>query len=160
MVPVENLRRIYLLENLTDEMLEKIQPLAEIREYQNLEVIFREGEKAIYFNMLFQGKVLLEVQASESLMISLGAVKPGFSFGWSALLTDHSYTAHAICREPSEVIMIPGKKLLALMDEDHHMGYRIMEGVVHILKRRLERRTNQFLKTLRQHPDIKEPFWE
>jgi hypothetical protein len=40
------------------------------------------------------------------------------------------------------------------------MGYRIMEGVVHILKRRLERRTNQFLKTLRQHPDIKEPFWE
>jgi len=160
MVPVENLRRIYLLENLTDDMLEEIQPFAEMRDYQNLEVIFREGEKAFYLYMLLQGKVLLEVQASESLLISLGSVKSGFSFGWSALLPDSSYTAHAICSEPSDVIMIPGEKILALMDEDHHMGYRIMEGVVRILKKRLERRTDQFLKTLRNHPDIREPFWE
>jgi len=160
MVPVEKLRKIYLLENLTDEMLDKLRPLAEIREYQNMEVVFRERDKAIYLYMLFQGKILLEVQASETLLIALGAVKPGFSFGWSALLSDAHYTAHAICSEPSDVIMIPGKKFLALMEEDHHMGYRIMEGVVHILKRRLERRTDQFLKTLRHDPDIREPFWE
>ncbi|MGD8387886.1 MAG: cyclic nucleotide-binding domain-containing protein [Desulfobacteraceae bacterium] len=160
MVSLDCLRTIYLLQDLADEMLEKIQPLVEERDYQTREVIFREGEKAIFFYMLCQGKILLEVQASESIMISLGSVKPGFSFGWSALLSEASYTAYAICTEPSDVLMIRGDKLLALMDEDHDLGYMLMEGVVRILKRRLERRTNQFLKTLRQHPDIREPFWE
>jgi CRP-like cAMP-binding protein len=160
MVSLERLRGVYLLQDLTDSMLEKIQPLAEERDYQNREVIFREGEKALFFYMLYRGKVLLEVEASESIMISLGSVKPGFSFGWSALLPDSNYTAYAICTEPSDVIMTRGDKLLALMDQDHHLGYLVMRGVVRILKRRLERRTNQFLKTLRQHPDIREPFWE
>ena len=160
MVSLERLRSIYLLQGLKDSMLEKIQPLTEERDYQNREVIFREGDKALFFYMLHQGKILLEVEASETIMISLGSIKPGFSFGWSALLSDSLYTAYAICTEPSDVIMIRGDKFLALMDEDHHLGYLVMEGVVRILKRRLERRTNQFLKTLRQHPDIREPFWE
>ncbi len=160
MVSLESLKKIYLLQGLTDTMLEKMQPFAEERDYQNREVIFREGDKALFFFMLHQGKLLLEVQASESIMISLGSIKPGFSFGWSALLPDSNYTAYAICTEPSDVLMIRGDKFLGLMDEDHHLGYRVMEGVVRILKRRLERRTNQFLKTLRHHPDIREPFWE
>ena len=34
------------------------------------------------------------------------------------------------------------------------MGYIIMEGVVKILKNRLERRTGQYLKVMSKHPDI------
>ena len=160
MVSPEELEKIYLLRDLTPEMLEEIQPLVEMRDYQNREVIFREGDKALYLYMLLRGKVLLEVPASDSILISLGAIKPGFSFGWSSLLPESTYTAHAVCTEASDVLMVPGNRLLDLMEKDHHLGFRIMEGVVHILKRRLERRTEQFLKTLRQHPDIKEPFWE
>jgi CRP-like cAMP-binding protein len=141
-------------------MLEAVQPLVELRDFQNREVIFREGDKALYFCMLLRGGVLLEVQASQSIMISLGAIKPGVSFGWSSLVPDSRYTSHAVCTEASDVLMIPGGKLLALMEADSGLGFRIMEGVVRILKRRLERRTEQFLKTLRNHPDIKEPFWE
>jgi CRP-like cAMP-binding protein len=160
MVSLEALRKIYLLRDLTPEMIDWIRPMVEMRDYQNREVIFREGDKALYLYMLLRGKVLLEVQASPSILISLGAIKPGFSFGWSSLLPDSVYTTHAVCAEASDVLMIPGRKLMELMEKNHSMGFRIMEGVVHILKRRLERRTEQFLKTLRQHPDIKEPFWE
>ncbi len=161
MVSLEELHKINLFRNLDAGRLETVRPFVELRDFQNREVIFREGDKALYFYMLLRGGVLLEVQASPSILISLGAIKPGFSFGWSALLPDGSnYTSHAVCTEASDVLMIPGGKLISLMEADHSLGFRIMEGVVQILKRRLERRTEQFLKTLRNHPDIKEPFWE
>ena len=76
------------------------------------------------FYMLKEGKVLLEVDASESISISLGAMKTGFSFGWSSLFPGSTYTATAVCVEPTEVIAIPGKDLVRLMDEDHHNGLR------------------------------------
>ncbi|MCF8061936.1 MAG: cyclic nucleotide-binding domain-containing protein [Deltaproteobacteria bacterium] len=161
MVSLEELNKIYLLQNLETGMLEDIRPFVELRDFQNREVIFREGDKARYFYMLLRGGVLLEVQASPSILISLGSIKPGFSFGWSALLPEESfYTSYAVCTEASDVLMIQADKLLSLMEKNHSLGFRIMEGVVRILKRRLERRTEQFLKTLRNHPDIKEPFWE
>jgi CRP/FNR family cyclic AMP-dependent transcriptional regulator len=160
MVSLEELKKIYLLANLSNAMVEKLRPITGVRTYEDREIIFREGQKADDFYMLLSGKVLLEVEASETIMIALGSIKPGYSFGWSALLPESSYTAFAMCAEPSEVVVVPGEGFLALLDEDHHMGYRIMEGVVRILKKRLERRTSQFLKTLRKHPDIREPFWK
>lgn len=160
MIPLEELKKIYLLGRLTDPMLEKVRPILEIQRFEDRQVIFREGDTAKDFYMLLSGKVLLEVQASEAMMIALGSIKPGYSFGWSALLPGSSYTAYAISAESSEVIVTPGKEFLRLLNEDHTMGYLVMEGVVRILKRRLERRTDQFLKTLRQHPDIRKPFWK
>ena len=121
-------------------------------------IIYEERQKADDFYMLLKGKVLLEVEAAEAINISLGSIKPGYSFGWSALLPASSHTSYAICVEPCEVITIPGDKLLNAFENDHTMGYRVMEGVVSILKRRLERRTDQFLKTLRTHPDIEKLF--
>ena len=159
MVSTDELNKIYLLGNLTDEMLQRLQSIGEIRKFEDRDVIFKEGQDADTFYMLLMGKVLLEVEVSETMMISLGSIKPGYSFGWSALLPGSAYTSYAMCVEPTEVIAVPGDKFLRILDEDHSMGYRIMEGVVRILKRRLERRTTQFLKTLREHPDIKKPFW-
>ena len=86
--------------------------------------------------------------------ISLGSIKSGYSFGWSALLPGSSHTSYAICTEPCEVLTMPGTKFLNLLNSDHTMGYRVMEGVVRILKNRLERRTGQFLKVMSKHPDI------
>jgi len=158
-VSTEDIKTIYLLQRLTDPLLEKVRPMIESKFYEDRDVIFREGEKAERFFMLLKGKILLEVQASEAMMIVLGAIKPGYSFGWSGLIPGESYTTYAIAAEPSEVLILEGEKFLALMEEDHTIGYRIMQGVVNILKRRLERRTDQFLRTLRRHPDIQNPFW-
>jgi CRP/FNR family cyclic AMP-dependent transcriptional regulator len=159
MVPLEDLKTIYLMQRLTDPLLEKVRPMVESRFYEDRDVIFREGEKAQGFFMLLKGKILLEVQASEAMMIVLGAIKPGYSFGWSGLIPGEAYTTYAIAAEPSEVLVMEGGRFLGLMEEDHAIGFRIMQGVVNILKKRLERRTDQFLRTLRRHPDIQNPFW-
>jgi CRP-like cAMP-binding protein len=154
MVSLEDLRKIFLLDNLTDSMLENMRPLTQLHLFGDGAILFDEGQKADLFYMLLKGKILLEVEATEAVTISLGAVKPGYSFGWSALFPGSSYTAYAISVEPCEVLSIPGDKFRDLLEQDHHIGYRFMEAVVRILKRRLERRTDQFLKVMSKHPDI------
>jgi len=44
------------------------------------------------------------------------------------------------------------------MDEDHDNGYDIMWKITAILRRRLGRRTGQFLRAIEQHPDIQKVF--
>ena len=154
MVSKEDLKDIYILENLTDEMLEKIQPLIKPLQFKEREVVFEEGEKAENFFILKRGKILLEVEISELIIISLGSIKSGYSFGWSALLSGPSYTSYAVCAEPCEVFAIPGQKFLGLLHDDDMMRSRVMEFAAKIVKNRLERRTEQFLRVMSKHPDI------
>lgn len=154
MVSIEDLKRISVLDNLTEPMLENMRPLAQLNIFGERHVIYEEGQKADSFYMLLKGKVILEVEASEVIMISLEAIKPGYSFGWSALLPGAKCNAYAICVEPCEVMAVPGGKFLELLDKDHTIGYKFMKRVASILKRREERRTGQLLKVMSKHPDI------
>ena len=158
MISFEDLKRIYLLENLNDSMLGKMLPFIQLHLFGERAVIFKEGQKAEDFYMLLKGKMLLEVEVSETINISVGSVKPGYSFGWSALFPGSSYTSYAVCVEPCEVFSIPGDRFLNLFEGDHTMGYRVMEGIVNIFKHRFERRTTQFLDAMRAHPDIQKLF--
>ena len=154
MVSMDDVKAIYLLEELADQLQEKICPMSEIRQYKEREVIFEEGDRAENFYMLKRGKILLEVEVAKQIIISLGSIKSGYSFGWSALIPGSTHTSYAVCSEPCEVLIIPGDKFLALLKEDNSSGYRFMNEVMKILKNRLDRRTGQFLKVMTKHPDI------
>jgi CRP/FNR family transcriptional regulator, cyclic AMP receptor protein len=158
MVSLNDLKKILLLSTLEEPLLEKLAPLAQLRIFGEKVVLFDEGKDADTFYMLLNGKVLLEKAASEKVKISLEAVKPGYCFGWSALVTDSSYTSYAICAEPCELITIQGIDLRKMMAEDLPLGRRIMEETLRITMIRLQKRTEQFLKTLRQHPDMERLF--
>lgn len=158
MISFDELRKILVLEHVSDSMLGKMVPLLQMHVFAERDVIFNQGDDADLFYMLKEGKVLLEVDASESISVSLGAMKTGFSLGWSALFPGSTYTSTAVCVEPTEVITIPGRDLVRLMDSDHDNGYGILWKIVAILRRRLGRRTGQFLRAIEQHPDIQKIF--
>jgi PAS domain S-box-containing protein len=158
MIAFDDLRKILLLENVSDSMLGKMVPLLQMRVFGERGIVFQQGDDADLFYMLKEGKVLLEVDASEEISVSIGAMKAGFSFGWSALFPGASYTSTAVCVEPTEVIAIPGRDLIRLMNEDHDNGYDILWKITAILRRRLGRRTGQFLRAIEQHPDIQKIF--
>ena len=154
MALTEDLRKVALFEDLTGQMLEQLVPMVEAKSYAEREIIFEAGDKADHFYALKRGKVLLEAELAPAFIISLGAIKPGYSFGWSALLPVASHTSYAVSAEPSEIFILPGDKLTALFDGDHTMGYLVMQKATTILENRLEHRTAQFLKVITRHPDI------
>jgi len=154
MVTKKDLKSIVILGFLTDEMIDTLVPITELFKFDEGEVVFREGDHADTFYMVWRGKILLEQRISEKITISMGAVKPGYAFGWSAILGGETYTSDAVCAEKSEVFAMNGIELTKLLDKDHSMGYRMTQRVLRIIKKRLEIRTEQFLRAIKDHPDI------
>lgn len=155
MVTKEELRRIVILSYLTDEMLDKLRPVVDVLRFDKEELVFKEGSPADRFYLLKRGKILLEQSISDSITLSLGSVKPGYSLGWSATLSDEHYTSNAICAEPCEVFSIQGEKLKKLLDEDHSMGYRLSQRFLRVIKKRHDIRTELLVKVIINHPDMK-----
>jgi len=156
MVVKDDLKQIVILGYLTDEMLAKLLPYVELQTFEEGHVIFREADLGVTFYMLKRGKVLLEQKISDKVRVSVGSIKPGYSFGWSAMLGgEELYTLEAICVEECEVFSISKEAIKRLLDDDHSMGYYLMQRIVAVVKKRLDRRTEQFLRVISVHPDIK-----
>jgi len=94
MVELEELKKIFILKRLTDPMLERIKPLVTVKRFRDRDVVFREGEEAMEFHMLYSGLILLEMPIGPVMDITLGTIKPGYSFGWSALMHHPPITPH------------------------------------------------------------------
>jgi CRP-like cAMP-binding protein len=159
MITKDELRRIVILGYLTDSMLEKLIPFVERAHFEGREYIFRQGDMAEKFYMLSRGKVLLEQRISDKMTVSIESVRPGYSFGWSGMMTGgiepySRYTSDAISTENSEVFVLRGEDLNNLLDEDHDMGYLIFQRLTRVIARRLRHRTEQFIRIIKQHPDI------
>ena len=70
------------------------------------------------------------------------------------------YRSNALCAEPCEVYAIRGEKLKAMLDNDPVMGYRLTQRLLRVIKNRYDRRTEQFVKIITSHPDLKDLFDE
>ena len=158
MVSLKELKQIVLMGYLTDAMLERLHPHIDNLNFAEGEVIFKEGDTADRFYMLKRGKVLLEKKMSEDITLFFGSVKEGYSFGWSAMLDGESYTSYAICAEPCEVFFIRRKIILDLMDKDHDLGYIFTQRLLRVMKARLDHRTDQFLRSIMNQPDLQNLF--
>lgn len=159
MIAKEELRRMVMMNILSDDMLEKVLPITERKHFDEGEAVFRGTDAAEYFYLLKSGKILLEQRLSDRMTVSIDSIKPGYSFGWSSLLSSELepysvYTSDAICVEPSEVFAINGEDLQRLMEEDHHMGYLLTRRLIRVIKQRLVHRTEQFIRLIKKHPDI------
>ena len=155
MLSYDDLGDIIILNHLTDEMLDAVIPHLDILQYEEEDVIFQEGDPAERMFFLKRGKILLEKRISDKISFAIGAVKPGFSFGWSAVIGEGmSYTSITVCAEPCQVYSIRAEKIRNLLKNDHEMAYIFYQRLLWIVKNRLDHRTSQFVTVLRNHPDI------
>jgi CRP-like cAMP-binding protein len=157
MVTLDELKKILLLQDFTDPMLKELQPLVKTRKFKEREIIFNEHDPAEHFLMLKTGKVVLEVEVSSRVMMSLGSVKTTHSFGWSALShSDRTHKSNALCTELSETFVVSGAEFMKILDRHPETGCRVMKKIYAITKRRLERRTFQLVNVIRNYPEMNE----
>ncbi len=156
MIRVEDLKQFVMLGYLTDDMLQCLVPITEMLLYDEHEMIFKQGETADRFFLLKKGKILLEQRITKTLTVSLSAIKPGFSFGWSAMLDKGVYSTDALCAEPCTVYSFRESKIKKAMENDHSLGFIISRRLLYVLKKRYDARTEQFVKTIKLHPDMRD----
>ncbi len=154
MIRKSDLKKNEFMCSLTDEMLEKLMPITAVLEVNSGEIIFDEGDPAADFYMVKSGKVLLEQKLSDEIMVTVSSIDPGEAFGLSVLLNREERSMSAICNESATIFVINRNSLLNIMGEDHSLGYLIMKQTATVLNRRWMLRTEQFLRSLSNHPDI------
>jgi CRP-like cAMP-binding protein len=158
MITKDDLKQIVMLTYLTEPMLDRLAQIVDVLKFDKDEFIFRINEPANRFYMLSYGKVLLEQRISDKVTAIVGSIKPGYSFGWSAMIEDGVYSADATSDEPSEVFSFKREKINKLFREDPEMGFIIHQRLLVIIQKRLDYRTEQFQQAIRQHPDMQKLF--
>jgi CRP-like cAMP-binding protein len=154
MVTREDLKKLVVLGHLNDTMLDQLIPITDVLMFNAEETIFSQGDPADRFYMVMQGTVLLEQHISETITVSMSAIKPGFSFGWSAMLDEGLFTTDAFCEEDSRLLSFRAVRIKELIKGDPVLGIIFYQGLLSIIKKRYDIRTEQFIKVIQNHPDI------
>ncbi len=158
MVTTEDLKKMVIMTHLKDDMLDRLIAITDVLTFNDQETIFRQGDIADRIYMVKRGKILLEQKMTDKITVSVGSVKPGFAFGWSTMIEEGYYTTNAVCAEPCEILSMRGDKIRTLCEEDPHMGFLLSRRLLVILKKRYDHRTEQFVKVIKHHPDMKDLF--
>jgi CRP-like cAMP-binding protein len=126
-----------LLSELDPRQLRKLLPLAEERQYEKDEIIFREGDKSAYLSLIVSGEVVLEKVAGDE-VVRIQTLRPGEAMGWSALTTDGHAQFRARALSPVEAIAFPSERLREACDRDPEMGYHLMKQLLQVVAQRLD----------------------
>ncbi|MBU1172006.1 MAG: cyclic nucleotide-binding domain-containing protein [Proteobacteria bacterium] len=156
MVSKEDFRNNNIFGNLTDDMLDKLLPLAEVLHMEARDFVFKEGDAVENLFTIKRGTVLIEQRISDKITVTAGTTTAGESFGFSSLFKEGTYSTNAVCADQCELIVINGEALMDLLKNDHSMGFYIMQNIAIVFGSRIQRRTEQFLRAMTSHPEIHE----
>ncbi|MDT8378441.1 MAG: Crp/Fnr family transcriptional regulator [Desulfotignum sp.] len=154
MVSIDQLKKIQFLQDLPDEILEKIHPHARQTVFEPDTILIRQNETQHLVHMLVSGKICLNARSDTGRVLTLDEIMPGQSFGLSAFFGKFPATFTAICTETCDVIVLSGDLMYKLFEVDYGIGYVMMRRVAQLFKGRMNRHTGQFLHSLSIHPAI------
>ena len=155
MIQTEQLKKILFFQDLSDEMLTAIGNIANIETYEEETELFKQNQKLSHFYMILSGKIFLNSRSPNGVSLTLDEVTQGRSFGLSAIMGEVESSFSAICAEKSEVIMINNEKMLELFKKNRELGYLITQRMVQLFQSRTKKHTQQFIKSIANHPQIK-----
>ena len=133
----DTLSEIQFLQGISTQFLEQIAAIAETRDFDEHDVVFREGQNANSLYLVAAGKVSLQVCRGPAGTKQIVTVGPGELLGWAALSDQRQFAATAIVLERTHVIRIDGPKLRAICDSNPRFGYEFMRRTMLALAKRL-----------------------
>lgn len=154
MVDIKELKKINFVKDLPEDVLEKICSVAQMETFDEETILIRQDQAQHLIFMLISGRIFLNCRAGSGQAYTLEELRPGQTFGVSALLDNSPATYTAICAEDATVITIASAQLLQLFKSDYAAGYEVMRKVVEKFKIRMNRHTELFVESLSAHPAI------
>lgn len=154
MTDIKDLKKINFVKDLPESILGKLAEIAQTETFDEEAVLIRQDQDQHLIHMLVSGRVFLNCRASGGRSLTLDELRPGQTFGVSALLENSPSTYTAICAEECDIITLASAQMLQLFEKDHTIGYTVMQRVVEKFKTRMNRHTEQFLLSLARHPSI------
>ncbi len=140
MIPNEILKMIQtyrVLRELEPDQLRKLLTIAEDRQFNAGEVIFREGDKSLFFYLIVSGEVDLE-DVSGSRPVGVQTLEAGDAMGWSSLTENSRTHFQSRALSPVSTIAFPGARIREACDRDPAMGYALTKRLLDLVTERLD----------------------
>ncbi|MFP4257774.1 MAG: Crp/Fnr family transcriptional regulator [Desulfovermiculus sp.] len=158
MVDKHELRRITLIQDMSDSHLELLGSTGKLKIFSDDTVLFYEGQVLDQCYMVLSGSIFLEVQPAPDVIITLESLGAGACFGLSSLVPGSESQSNAICAETCELACFSAQKLHELMDQHQGFGFVFLSRIVRTFRDRMEHRTQLFLRALQNHPEMQHLF--
>jgi CRP-like cAMP-binding protein len=142
------LKKLPLLEKLSEEQFNILHPLVEKVDCQAEEMIFTQGEEAQYLYLVVKGTVAIRFNPDDGETLTVARVREGEVFGWSSALGSHTYTSGAVCLENGELLRIEGNALKQLCEEYPETGILILDRLASVIAQRLQGTRDQVVAML------------
>jgi len=118
---------------------------AEVRTYEVGDMLVREGKLAEEFFLVFDGKIALEVGASEDPGITVETIGRGEILGWSWLVSPHRWRFDARATKPTKVVAINAATARYALAAHPAFGYQFLMKLLPVIADRLENTRVQLL---------------
>lgn len=136
-VLTRTLEKLQFLQDMLPDYLERIADIAHVHDFDEFDVVFREGDPADNIYLIVNGSVSLEVCSAGVGCRQILTIGPGELLGWSALLGQSCYTARARTPQAACLVEINVAQLLKRCDKDPKFGYELMRRTAIALAKRL-----------------------
>ena len=158
-VEVSELKSVSLLAGLSDEALQTLAEHSQVRHFEAMQTIFREGDDGNSLHVVRKG--LIKIVRANAPETTLTTLKDGAVFGELAVLDPAPRSASAIAIDRSETIELPSEALDQVFDSDPNAARHMLgamarsltlarEAVVHqnkALDEKVHQRTEQLRET-------------
>ncbi len=129
------LKRSDLFRQLSHDFVETVMGRSVKQKHEAGDILFREGDPALYFYVLIKGRIRLVIGDSGTVVHTVSHAEE--CFGWSALVDQKAYSASAECREPSELMRIEAEQFTRIIEDDPTNGLRFMKRLAGMIGNRL-----------------------
>jgi CRP-like cAMP-binding protein len=133
-----------VFKGLAPQYLELLAEVAMLKQFEQDELIFREGDPANRFYLILDGEVALESSA-EGGAVLLQTIGADDVLGWSWLFPPYYWHFDARATRVTKAIFFYGTWLRENCDRDHDFGYEMMRRIVPVIIQRLQAARRQII---------------
>lgn len=133
-VKIDRLKKVDILEGLAEEELQSIAQYFEEKNVNAGVTLCEEGTDADRLYVLEQGTVSISSKKGGQYAIDI----PGKTVGWSFLVPPFLYTASAVAKTPSRVLVIKSPDFYYVIHKEPKMGMKVVNNLAQVIASRLK----------------------
>ena len=126
------------LAKLTDYAIEK--------DFQEGQIILKEGESADRFYLITDGQVALETEGPKGRAMTVQSLDAGTVLGWSWMFPPYQWQFTARAAQPTTALFFYATSLRELFDADSVLGCKLMQRIAEVVIVRLQNTRTALLR--------------
>lgn len=144
MVSTDIVKSMPFFEELSDEMIDRLAAVAELKAYPEGTFLDERKRSARYFYIILEGEISLQVESLTGKTVRLETITPGGAIGFSSLIdmAEKRYISDAKTLSPMKLLRFRADDIMLLFYQNFELGFLIMKKIALIAKMRLMYRTH------------------